>query len=465
LNFPARITLPAWQPISLYQFQPILLVDSVSWPYSLSLVSLAGAIILTSGMREEKSSSSWTFTMLYTALGILSVSAGDPLTLALVWTGMDVMVLIFGLFFTPGQENSQPIITAFALKVLGTGILLLSCFIGSGGFLPLSFDRIPVAILTFLVSGFRMGILPMHLQYPGENTTRIGLYTNFRLVSAASSLAFLARIPMHAQLSISNLVASIFLIGLSIWAGWRWFSFSADIHGRPFWILGVASLLAVSSLFSDPALGMAWGVVLVLNGGLLFLFSSRDRKILWLPLISLIGLTALPFSPTAGVWMPPSGSSWIPILFILPVQSLLVSGFLHRVLQPGERLDKYRERWTVILYISGLSLLLGVMLLLGLWGWSGAARIGSWWASIIVITLTVLFFYMGSRKKGNTHLSFLSRRRGTTQVALKNMGKFMVSLVERFLIILSSTLEGEGGIIWSILILVLILSLVASGGR
>ena len=400
LNFPARIPLPVWQPISLFQFQPTLLVDSVSWPYSLSLVALAGAIILTSGMREEKSSSSWIFTLLNTALGVLAVSAGDPLTLALVWTAMDMMVLIVGLFLPQGQEHGRSIISAFIFRFLGTGILLVSCLVGPGVILPLSFEGLPGTLLLMLmVAGLRLGIVPIRLQNPDEATTRRGLYTNFRLVSAAASLAFLARIPGQAQPSPWNLVAFILLVVLSTWVGWKWFSSSSDIHGRPFWIMGVASLLAVSSLISDPQVGMAWGVMLVLSGGLLFLFSTHDRKILWLPLISLLGLAALPFTPAAGVWVPTSGSSWIPILFILPAQSLLLSGFIRQVLQPGERLDKSRERWTRLLYISGLLLLLGVMIILGTWGWYGAARLGTWWASIIVIILSAFFFYLGSRKK------------------------------------------------------------------
>ena len=45
------------------------------------------------------------------------------------------------------------------------------------------------------------------------------------------------------------------------------------------------------------------------------------------------------------------------------------------------------------------------------------------------------------------------------------MGKIFITVVERIFLIISSTLEGEGGIIWSVLLLVLILSLLAIGGR
>ena len=305
----------------------------------------------------------------------------------------------------------------------------------------------------------------MKQQYTDEATTKRGLYTSFRLVSAAASLSFLGRIPFKALSATWNLVSFILLAILATWAGWMWFSSSAETQGRPYWIVGLASLLGASSLVSDPVLSASWGVTLVLNGGLLFLFSTRTRKILWLPLFSLVGIIAVPFSLTAGVWVTTGDSSWIPILFILPAQSLLAGGFLRQLLQPGERLDGSRERWTLILYVSGLSLLFAILLILGFWGWSGVPRIGVWWASIIVLVFTGLFFYLGSRKKAISHLEFLPWNNATTQAILKNFGKSLVTLVERFFLILSSTLEGEGGIIWSILILVLILSLVALGGR
>ena len=368
VDFPDRIILPPWQPVSLFQFQSSLLVDSTSWSYSLSLVALATAVILTGGMREERKSISWIITLLYTILGILAVSAGDPLTLVLVWTALDIVGLLMGLFLYPNQELGRPIITAFSLRLLGTGIFLFSSLAGSDLFLPMSYERVasgPI-FLIFLASILRLGIFPLRLQYPDESSSRSGLFTNHRLVTAAAASAFLARIPGQSLSSAGNLGVFALFVVISYWAGWKWSSSSNEFDGRPYWILGISSLVAISVFITDPVVNPGIGVMLVISTGLFSLFSSWDRKLIWLPLISLWGLAALPFSPAAGTWVVRSGMSWLPVLFILPAQSLLLSGFIHHVLHPGGGLIALRERWTRILNGTALGLLFLIMILLGL---------------------------------------------------------------------------------------------------
>jgi hypothetical protein len=291
------------------------------------------------------------------------------------------------------------------------------------------------------------------------------LYTAFRLVFPITGFAFLARLPGFDLSKTPGLLAFCILVTLAFWAGWKWFKSSNQVAGRPFWIIGIFALVTLSSFLTDPIFGPGLGVMLVLSSVFLFLLSSPEKKILWLAVICIWGLAALPYSPSAGVWVPQAGFAWLLLLVILPSQAFLVSGFLRHLVRPGDRLPASRERWNQVPYVLGIVFQCVTTLILGFWGWAGAAQLGTWWASIIVIGSAALFMLLGSRIKTKPRSRFFLRQElGTRLVINKVAGTISVS-VERLLHTISSTLEGEGGIIWSILLLVLILSLLTLGGR
>ncbi len=158
----------------------------------------------------------------------------------------------------------------------------------------------------------------------------------------------------------------------ALYASWMWVRASDEILGRPFWILGMGSLAVSSSLQGNPIGSISWGSMLILAGGLIFLFSSRQRSMLWLPMLGIWGLSALPFSPTAIAWQTTSSNSWLFSIPLIIAQALLISGYFRHMLHPGETSFESQEKWTKLLYPAGLLLLAGVSILLGLWGWDGA---------------------------------------------------------------------------------------------
>ncbi len=246
-----------------------------------------------------------------------------------------------------------------------------------------------------------------------------------------------------------------------------WLRASDEILGRPFWVLGMASLSIAASLRGNPTGSIGWGVMLILGGGLLFLFSARQRSILWLPLLGLWGLSALPFSPTASAWQTGNQNSWLFVIPFLPAQALLMAGFIRHALHPGETSLESQERWVKVLYPTGLSLLAGIAILLGLWGWDGARSLGLWWAAIIVNVLAGGFTALAL-----TVLVRLVPAGGSTQwtriFRLERLYKTLTAIYDFFRRIadmITSSLEGEGGLLWSLLLLALILSVLSTQGR
>jgi hypothetical protein len=466
LDFPAQFSLPAWQPVNVLRFIPTWAVDGTSWTYALALVTLAAAVILTSVARAEKVPTHWAGTLALTALGILCVSAGDPLTLIMVWTAMDLVELITMLRTTEGVVPTRSVITAFSVRVVGTGLVIWADASSSTTLGAMSFERLAAhsGIYLILAAGLRLGVLPLHLPYQRENVVRRGFGTSLRLISAAASLILLARTPSSAL----NPAWTPYLLALTaipaLYAGWMWMRASDEITGRPFWIIGVAALAVASSLRANPAGSISWGLALILCGGMIFLYSSRHRSILWIPLLGLWGLSALPFSPSAGAWTSPNSASWLLLLLFLPAQALLLAGYFRHTSHPGEKSFESQERWTRIFYPAGLLLLAACTILLGVWGWEGALQVGAWWAGVPVFLFAMGLVYLSGR--------YLARSPGTVTrwgdvIRLEPVYRAINAILRAFenlARLVTSTLEGDGGIFWSILLLILILSLFSARG-
>jgi hypothetical protein len=252
-----------------------------------------------------------------------------------------------------------------------------------------------------------------------------------------------------------------------LYAGWMWVRGSDEIVGRPFWVLGMASLAIASSLIGNPTGSVGWGIMLVLSGGVLFLFSARQRSIIWLPLLGLWGMSTLPFSITASAWQTGNQISIFYIVPFLPAQALLAAGIIRHSLHPGETSFESQERWTKFLYPTGLLLLGAIIFLLGIWGWSGALNIGQVWAAITANVLVVGFTWLGL-----TFLARLPTSRASNQWArifrLEWLFTTLAAIYEFFCKIaevITSSLEGEGGLLWSLLLLALIFSILSTQAR
>jgi len=71
-----------------------------------------------------------------------------------------------------------------------------------------------------------------------------------------------------------------------------WLRAPDELTGRPFWIIGLASLAMASALHGNPAGATAWGVALILAGGMVFLASAQQ---IWLNRILLVGAWTIIF--------------------------------------------------------------------------------------------------------------------------------------------------------------------------
>lgn len=472
VRMPLLLELPFWGTEARLASSPFFLADAVNWPYALALTTLGLAVILTEVVRENfPAPFSWAGTLSLTGFGLLAVLADNPLTLVLVWAALDVTELLTQLVSVEGRA-SERVVTGFAARTAGLGMMLWAGWVSLSHGAPLDFrSPLPEAgVYLILAAGLRLGVLPLHLAYTTESAVRRGFGTTLRLVSAASSLVILARIPAQG---ITSPLAP-FLLALAaaagLYGGWMWVRSPDVLSGRPYWVIALAALAIASALRGNPIGSVAWGAALALTGSALFLFSVQHRLLQRILLIvGLWGISSLPFSPTASGWESGANALWADWLawpMLIAAQALLAAGFIRQTLRPAVLIPLDAQRvWARNIYPIGISLPLATLILLGLFGWEGARRLGTLPAGLAAAALTGALLWLTPRLRWlNPMRAHWVRpqqdepsRLDSFYNLLWNLYRFLGRLSES----ISALFEGEGGILWALLFLVLFLSLLA----
>ena len=242
-----------------------------------------------------------------------------------------------------------------------------------------------------------------------------------------------------------------------------WLRAPDELVGRPFWIIGLASLAIAAALFGNPIGAVSWGTALILTGGALFLASVQQ---IWISRVLLIGafsVSALPFSLTASGWLGNALGFWYILPFLLIAQALLMTGFIRSVLRPSTRASLASQPiWARSIYPIGIGFLLFDQILLGIWGWNGASRIGLWEACLFASFLTFGLLWAIPRFSAlNPVPAHWVRPSFTPRLDRLYQN---LDVLYRWLARLSQTvsdlLEGDSGIMWTLLFIVLFISLI-----
>jgi hypothetical protein len=226
------------------------------------------------------------------------------------------------------------------------------------------------------------------------------------------------------------------------------------------------------------------------------LLSARHRNLLPLPLFGLLGFIWLPFTPA---WGGMQLYTSLPSIFLIPVfvlaHALLVSGYIRHAVRP-ETMPESSQRWLWVLYPLGLVLLpvlqmvlfIGTMIFPGL-AWQVFRRSSdngllttpgdyatlpllTWTGGAISLGLAALFLWIMYRRSLKVAFSaHLPHRLVQISQKLFSLRWFYdllgisLRILVRFVIQLTAILEGEGGILWVLVLLALLVALLLRGGQ
>ena len=327
--------------------------DEITWPFALALASLCLAVVMTDvGRAGETSWVIWAGDLGLTALGLFAVLAENPMTLLIGWALVDVVELGILLRQVEHPATRRRVFYFFATSVLGT-ISVLGGVIAAGSVgLDLSFSTIPSQAQLFLVlaAGLRMGVFPLQVAFLKEVHHLRGQGTLLRLIPPATSmplLAYAAFTPVSPAWRFPLLSLSVLA---ALYGGIAWARARDELQGRIFWIIGMAGMAFVGTLQFRPEAAMAWGLAMLYGGAALFLATVRTRWMVAIGIFGMLMISALPFSPTySGLTMyspfkfyydlgPSSTCSpftWLPASFLAADRAFERCGALGECNLPG----------------------------------------------------------------------------------------------------------------------------------
>jgi hypothetical protein len=469
IGMPSRLQFSLWQPAGLFHQSPSFVLDGVSWAFALSMVTVCLAVIVTSVARDNfPGLLGWVGVLMLTALGVLAVTAENPLTVVLLWTAIDLTEFIAQMRFVEEPRLSERAVISFASRVTGILILLWAGMIAASEGAELDFLSPPPRAGLYLIAaaGFRLGILPLHLPYASESSFRRGFGTALRIVSAGSSLILLARAPLGGVESPLTPYLVLLVTAAALYGGWMWLRSPDELAGRPFWLIGMGGLAVASALHGNPPGATAWSSALILGGSALFLVSAESRwqdKVL---LIGAWGVSSLPFSLTASGWHNTGGRFWYAAPFLIAAQVMLLAGYIRMSRRaPAFQPNPNQPIWAKNVYPLGIYFILLTIVILGLYGWDGALQTGNWIAALLASFLTLGMLRLMVRVRilnpvrghwvRSAQASWLDSVYGTIWELYRTM--------RRVAALFSNVLEGESGVMWTLLLLVLFITFLIQG--
>ena len=474
-----------WQPEILFPDSPGLLLDSVSWTFTLAVIAMTMASLLTAVIRQPVAGwRTWSGSLVLTCVGLLAVLAENPLTLMLSWAAIDCFEVWILFDWVRRSEVRQQIMIVMSARVLGIAFLILASLIAQQYETHLSFSDIPVEVSGYLLiaAGLRLGVLPLHAPFLQDRPIRKDLGTPLRLVPAAASLMLLVRT------ASSNIPATFvpWLLALTALAGIysvvSWYSLGSELSGRSFWILGVASLAVVAAIRSQPLACLVWSLACILTGSFLFMFTHRSRLLNPVGWIVILAFSALPLTPTwagLGIYSIWAGQLVDPLngvfdLIFAFTHLFLILGAIGHLFRQTEPVDA-QDRTAWFFYIPGLILLLVTHFYIGSLIFPGV-DLREWrgWLGAVVFIWAIILWLLIFRNP-----RFLSIRQGARNLTTPWISVFgrilsmewiygFVGVVYHFLdrVINWATmvLEGEGGMLWAVILFLLLFSLSQQAG-
>jgi hypothetical protein len=144
---------------------------------------------------------------------------------------------------------------------------------------------------------------------------------------------------------------------------------------------------------------------------------------------------------------------------------MLLAGFYRHSFNKGELSLESQLPWVKAIYPVGLILLTLIEILLGVWGWEGTRQLGMWWVALITLGLAVLLAWIATKFLKRLAMPATSSRWVDILRLdwLYRAARAIFRTLSQVSTIITSTLEGDGGVLWSFVILILVLSLLTLG--
>ncbi len=479
LRIPDSLSFGLGESTISFSILNILVLDKISWPYAWAISTCLVGFILTSvanltpGQSLAARWSTWPVGLTTASLALWAIFAGNLNTLIMAWAAMDLFVLVYMVVKT---NNTRDALFGFAIRVVGLYFAVAALFAVSAGttmIFPLINKQ--ANTLLFLGAMLRLASIEFGWEKAPAAEQNLGMHTFMNIAVAATSLIVLARCASTGISETSTTALTILAALIALVNGLRWWLFRQDIHVSRYWMIGMAALAATAAMRGEVEASLAWGIALILSGSLLFFSIARSRLTNALLVAGLLGFLALPFTPAwQAIRIYPTLDQlsqeslwWIANLLAL---ALLVAGYILSMSRARPSLEG-AERWTELIYPVGLFIFPVTQITILIFGLPGLSNdlqafpeLNASWISAPMLALAAL--------------AYVAARRAPRQVSIFSgaLGKFRpyewfvsafqasLNLFVPLVRLINQILEGEGGILWTLLFLLLLLAILLQFG-
>lgn len=445
----------------------------VTWIFGFLLFTMLGAILLVDSTRLSGKNNlyAWSGAMIIIAAGILACMSGSFVAFILASTFLDISLLIVGLITNQQSSQLKEVVVTFSLRVAGSFILLTT--IGSSSFDLMDLNsEVPNGLLPLVIVGLilRMGVIHFGEMNSEEYAIRRNLQVLVQIIVPVTMFAFISRLSVPTLDGLFYRIIFIVLIGTALVKVTK-LAYRKMVDQKT-WIEVFSSLGIGLLLLEQSAAILPLGIVMISIGSAISVTDTRSRRTNVFLLILMLGMIGLPFTPSNGLWINPSGMGLgFQIFFYDLVLFLAIIGVSGYFLNSID-LNLSNEKW-----IDVSNSMSPIIMMISPWiylPWSQAlprTLIGMIIPGIIIgITLTRIFFSKWSTiiargsEKLKTELHVLTPL-VTSFLRLKwliDIFKTLNKVIEWLVTSTVRMLEGEGGLLWAVVFLILITSIIVT---
>ncbi|HLB65786.1 MAG TPA: hypothetical protein VJJ46_13165 [Anaerolineales bacterium] len=310
-GIPWLVGVSVWRPEELFASRLELVLDGQGWQLLFASVTLLLCVLITAVERRREATATGRAMMLaYSGLAVLALLAGNLLTVATTWALLDLSAFAFLATILTKEDSARDLVSRLAIDSAGV-LLVLGATVAQAAAPEVAQAGAPPSplsvVLVSLAVLLRLGLFPPHFALPTLPGVRRGLGTLLRLLPAAVALAALGRaleqgVPSPAQLWLRLGGALGVVIG-----GLRWVSEAEAVGGRRFLVLGLSGLGVLAATMDGAPSGAvlaATGMLVLLVGAAVSLneIHTRAHRV-WIALAALfiLGLPATPGALIAGL--------------------------------------------------------------------------------------------------------------------------------------------------------------------
>ena len=437
--------------------EPGLFLDWISIPLALALTAIAFFIALSQQFSPQQSV--WIYSL--GGVCFLGVISDNVYTFLVFWTLIEIIWITYSALNQGEKVNDSRLILPIVVRLAGPLLLIYAALTGLEESVNSSFSGLSSTAGPILAAAGICGFgtwFPAQERFVNEEL-KGDLGQLLRVLPSAISIMLITRGAALMDPSVIQPGLITGLASLSIILGLIGIGAYKLLWSRKLWSLGLLGLILGSALAAAPAVSLSWGLVLILPGSLVFLsFENKNQLTAALVMVS-IGMIPIPFLPA---WNGAKlfGNGVTGVLFAIAA-GVLIGGILLKTIRKVKE-DDNTPNQVPLLYILSPAIIILTQLVIALehklLDFSGGilSKPISLWIPLLLI---ILFFIFGER------IPQLNTWRGEEKIIntlniISGIGSGAARLAGRTVFLIISLFEGEGGLIWALIIGFLMLTLI-----